>query len=80
LKEEIGIELELMDKVVNELLSLKEDLSGREPTIREKTATAAFLAQWYHGVENIIKRIYRTGSRVGDENIEISGFYNGLKN
>jgi hypothetical protein len=59
LKEEISIELELMDKVVSELLSLKEDLSGRKPTVREKTAAAAFLAQWYNGVENIIKRIYR---------------------
>jgi hypothetical protein len=59
LKEEISIELELMDETVNELLSLKEDLSGRKPTVREKTAAAGFLAQWYNGVENIIKRIYR---------------------
>lgn len=59
LKEEISIELELMDGTIKELLSLKEEISGRKPTVREKTAAAAFLAQWYNGVENILKRIYR---------------------
>ncbi|MBU0701594.1 hypothetical protein KKE26_09960 [bacterium] len=59
LKEEVGIEFELMDETINELLSLKKEISGREPTVREKTAAAAFLAQWYGGVENILKRFYR---------------------
>lgn len=59
LKEEINIELELMDEIIDELHSLKKDIQDREPTVREKTAAAAFLAQWYNGVENILKRIYR---------------------
>ena len=59
LKEEVSIELGLMDETINELLSLKEDIGDRKPTIRERTAAAAFLTQWYNGVENIIKRIYR---------------------
>lgn len=59
LKEELSIELESMDVVVRELLSLIKDISDREPTIREKTAAAGFLAQFYNGVENILKRISR---------------------
>jgi hypothetical protein len=42
---------------VRELHGLREDVAGREPTVREKTAAAAFLAQFYNGVENILKRI-----------------------
>jgi len=59
LKEELSIELESMDIVVKELLSLIKDISNREPTIREKTAAASFLAQFYNGLENILKRISR---------------------
>ena len=59
LKEELSIELESMDVVVKELLSLIKDISNREPTIREKTAAAGFLAQFYNGLENILKRISR---------------------
>ena len=57
LKEEIAIELEFMETVVHELLSLKNELEHREPTVREKTAAGAFLAQFYSGIENILKRI-----------------------
>ena len=59
LTEELAIELESMDVVVKELLSLSEDIKDREPTIREKTAAAGFLAQFYNGLENILKRICR---------------------
>jgi hypothetical protein len=59
LREEIAIELELMEATVRELMALQRDLAGREPTIREKTAGAAFLAQFYNGIENILKRISR---------------------
>jgi hypothetical protein len=59
LLEEISIELESMEKVVNEAKLLLNDLSGSKPTVREKTAAAAFLAQFYGGIENILKRIHR---------------------
>lgn len=59
LREEIAIELALMESTMSELLALKDDLAGREPTVREKTAAGAFLAQLYSGVENILKRISR---------------------
>ena len=57
LQEEISIELEAMQIVVTELAALQNDTINREPTLREKTAAAAFLAQFYNGVENILKRI-----------------------
>jgi hypothetical protein len=41
---------------------LQGDVASREPTVREKTAAAAFLAQFYNGVEIILKRISRYGS------------------
>lgn len=60
LREEISIELEMMGMVVDEAVSLLCDIAdSQEPTVREKTAAAAFLAQFYGGVENILKRIHR---------------------
>jgi hypothetical protein len=59
LEEEIAVETEALESTVSELLSLQGDVAGREPTVREKTAAAAFLAQFYNGVENILKRISR---------------------
>ena len=59
LREEIGIELESLDTVIREITAIRLDVAGHEPTVREKTAAAAFLAQFYGGVENILKRIHR---------------------
>jgi len=59
LGEEIAIELEALETTVSELLALQRDVAHREPTVREKTAAAAFLAQLYNGIENILKRISR---------------------
>ena len=57
LREEIAIELENIEMVLRELSTLYEDVKGRETSVREKTAAAAFLAQFYSGIENILKRI-----------------------
>ena len=57
LKQEINIELELIENIVAELLSLDRDIKGKEPSLRERTAAAAFMAQFYGGIENILKRI-----------------------
>ncbi len=57
LREEITIELEAMEMTVSELLALQQDVTDRDPTVRENTAAAAFLAQFYNGLENILKRI-----------------------
>ncbi len=60
LREEISIELEMMGTVVSEAVSLLNDITDeQEPTVREKTAAAGFLAQFYGGIENILKRIHR---------------------
>lgn len=57
LRKEIDIELELLESTLKELAALRSDVDEREPTVREKTAAAAFLAQFYGGIENILKRI-----------------------
>lgn len=62
LREEIDIELELIETILKELTDLKKDIADREPTVREKTAAAAFIAQFYGGIENILKRISRFNS------------------
>jgi len=59
LKAEIAIEFDSLQQIVSELESLRRDVAGREPTVREKTAAAAFLAQFYSGIENILKRLSR---------------------
>jgi hypothetical protein len=59
LKAEVEIEFNLLQQVVDELEALRRDAAGREPSVREKTAAAAFLAQFYSGVENILKRLSR---------------------
>lgn len=57
LKEDIAVELENIGTVLQELSALYGDVQGRDVVIREKTAASAFLAQFYSGIENILKRI-----------------------
>ncbi len=57
LREEIDIELAALDIIVWEIVALRDDLGYREATLREKTAAAGFLSQFYNGIENILKRI-----------------------
>ena len=59
LKAEIAVEFDSLQQVVNELEALRRDVASREPTVREKTAAAAFLAQFYAGIENVLKRLSR---------------------
>lgn len=59
LHNEINIELELIEATLLELELLRKDVAGREPTVREKTAAAAIMAQFYGGIENILKHISR---------------------
>ncbi|MDP2855012.1 MAG: hypothetical protein Q8O28_12310 [Smithellaceae bacterium] len=57
--EEIRIELENIEVVLKELACLYGDVKESEVSLRNKTAAAAFLAQFYGGIENILKRISR---------------------
>lgn len=57
--EVVRFELDAMQTTAQELAVLLSDVQERDPTLREKTAAGAFLAQFYTGVENILKRISR---------------------
>jgi hypothetical protein len=57
LKKEIDIQLQLLDVTVQEIILLRTDLASRVPTHREIAAAGAFLADFYAGIENILKRI-----------------------
>ncbi|MBM4313660.1 MAG: hypothetical protein FJ122_07030 [Deltaproteobacteria bacterium] len=59
LREEIAIELENIETILRELSQLHKEVQGREASLRERTAASAFLAQFYSGIENILKRISR---------------------
>jgi len=59
LREEIEIELESMAEMVRESVQLCRDVGDGTPTMREKTAAGGFLAHFYNGVENILRRISR---------------------
>ena len=57
LREEIAAEMLAIEMTLAELKTLDQDVTNRAPTVREQTAAAAFLAQFYSGIENILKRI-----------------------
>lgn len=59
LAEQLDIEFEAIQLTVDELSSLCEDVSGREPSVRELAAAGLFLANFYNGIENVLKRICR---------------------
>lgn len=57
LREEIDIELEYLENVIGELVALRSEVADLQPSVRDKTAAGAFLAQFYAGIENILKRL-----------------------
>lgn len=59
LKDEIKIELEWIERTIQEIKLLEADIRERAPSVREITVAATFLAQFYTGMENILKRIHR---------------------
>jgi hypothetical protein len=56
---DVRTELELIAETVEEATRLAAEVRGRSPTVREKTAGGAFVAQFYSGIENILKRLCR---------------------
>jgi hypothetical protein len=76
LAQEIDIEFEAMQRTVDELQLLVEEFAHREPSIRDLAAAGLFLANFYNGIENALKRLCRY-HRVeipsgGDSHIELT--------
>ncbi len=57
LRREVRQELGSMARVVDEVEALAADVAGRDPTARETVAAGSFLAQFYMGIENVLKRL-----------------------
>lgn len=57
--EEIQTELESLEIIVTEISSIINDYSDVVPDIRAKTLLGSFLAQFYMGVENILKKLVK---------------------
>lgn len=59
LAEQVDIEFEAIQLTLDEIASLRKNVSGHEPTVRELAAAGLFLANFYNGIENVLKRICR---------------------
>jgi len=59
LEEDVAIEFLSMETTVKELQALRRDVAQREPAAREVAAAGLFLANFYSGVEGILKRLAR---------------------
>jgi len=59
LREEVGNELDQLEIVVEELEAITEDVGAGPGSLRDRAAASSFLASFYMGVENVLKRIVR---------------------
>jgi len=57
--EPIRIEVESLFLVLREINSILSDFPTETPDIRIQAALASFIAQFYNGIENILKRIVK---------------------
>lgn len=56
---EVALEFERMARTLGELDSLRQDIGRASPSTRDVAAAGLFLANFYNGVESILKRIAR---------------------
>ncbi|MFC2130768.1 hypothetical protein ACFLSQ_04990 [Bacteroidota bacterium] len=57
LNEEIEIELKNIAKVINFIKETQNEIGNNEPDVIQKAAVSQFVSEFYHGVENILKRL-----------------------
>jgi len=58
LRREVEIEFGAIRRTLDEIAALCRDVAGRTPTTREVAAAGLFLANFYNGVENVLKRLW----------------------
>lgn len=54
---EVELELDNIKLILEELSNVVTNLKHEEPDLILKAATSSFMAQYYNGIENILKRI-----------------------
>ena len=59
LRSEVEAERAAVELVLREIAALDAETGQDEPSARDRTAAAAFVAQCYMGVENVLKRLAR---------------------
>ncbi len=59
LRREVYIEFDAIQSSIDELESLLHDVGDRQAAVRELAAAGLFLANFYGGIENVLKRICR---------------------
>jgi hypothetical protein len=57
--EPIRIEIESLYQVIKEINAILSDFPEDDPNVRVRAALSSFIAQFYNGVENILKRIVK---------------------
>lgn len=59
LTDEINIDIDSMLLIVSDIEHLLNEVVNNTPTNIHKTALGGFVAQFYNGIENILKRIHK---------------------
>ncbi len=57
LREQVGVELELLNRTLEEILSARSQMEHEPPSVLIVSGFGALLMNFYSGIENILRRI-----------------------
>ena len=55
--EEINSEISFLDITISDIIEIFNEISNNLPTKNQKAAITLYIANFYNGIENILKRI-----------------------